>query len=99
MALLCCLVMRNGASGLEGPISEHRSGQLPGDDHGQMPAPAESEEGELPLFKLKVEAETWTACVSCECADSDPAREEAEVIGGTFSCSRELFNSLHRLRI
>lgn len=99
LALLSGLVIANGASRVDGAIAKHSSDQLPGDDHGPMPAPAESEEGELPLFKLKVDAQTSMECLSCECATCDPKEEQAEVIGGTFSCSRERFNSLHRLRI
>lgn len=99
LALLSCLVIANGASQVDGAIVDRSSGQLPGDDHGPMPAPAESEEGESPLFKFQVEAETAMTYVSCACPASDRKEEQAEVIGGTFSCSRELFNSLHRLRI
>ena len=86
--------MRNGASRFDGHVCDHP----PGDDHGHMPAPAETEEGESPLFKLKCEAELWTSVAPLAGVECVSHREQAECLG-SFSCSREFFNSLHRLRI
>jgi hypothetical protein len=99
LTVLCCLLTRNGAAQFDDPVYDHPFSHVPGDDHGHVPAPAETEEGELPLHKLKIEAETWTACMPCECVLGDSAWEDAEAAGTIFACSRELFNSLHRLRI
>jgi hypothetical protein len=103
LAILCCMAMRDSVSelarGLEAKVFHCAPGQLPDDDGSQMPVPLEGEEGELSFFKVKFEGCAWTSIVLPGALQIDSNREQAENVGSFFFCSRELFNSLHRLRI
>lgn len=102
VALLCCMTMRDTAAELAdriiASVFHAPAEQLPHDDGGEMPVPLEGEEGESPVFKLKFETDAWSTLAPVTANAFVVHREQAES-PGFFSCSRELFDSLHRLRI